>query len=335
MGIQINPIISPLYIKLPCGSDIIFKGADTPDKLKGLDSVDIFVGDECNEYTEDDIETIDQSIRGQMQENAMFLMHNPVPVLPGSLYWFQRMFREPKEPGRHERYYDENLGAHVSVMKTSYLDNAFCPDSTIKRLEGYKNTNPSLYKLWALGEYAEMKGVILKKWDVVDSVPETADYLGYGVDFGFSEDPAACLKVYGTKKEIWVQGIVYSTDLTNEELYDKIIGGGVGTMDRGVGDSAEPKTIEDLRRRGLRGLRGVKKRANYKAEIANILQGMTIHIIKGDIDLQREISTWSWDEDKTGKLLPRPRDGNDHYMDALVMFIHEYRGPRIITGGRL
>jgi hypothetical protein len=60
--------------------------------------------------------------------------------------------------------------------------------------------------------------------------------------------------------------------------------------------------------------------------MANILQGMKIHLIAGSTDLQREFSTWSWDEDKTGKLLPKPKDGNDHAIDALIMLLHDWRG---------
>ena len=61
--------------------------------------------------------------------------------------------------------------------------------------------------------------------------------------------------------------------------------------------------------------------------MANVLKGMSIHLVDGDTDLQREFQTWSWDEDKTGKLLPRPKDGNDHYVDATIMLMHDYRGP--------
>jgi phage terminase large subunit len=210
-------------------------------------------------------------------------------------------------------------------MRSTYNQNLKCPDNVKKRLEGYKKTNPNLYKLWALGEYAEMKGVIFKNWDVVSEAPAGVDCAGYGLDFGFSSDPAACVKVWINSMEIWVEGILYSTDLTNDDLYDKLKGR-IGQYDRIICDSAEPKTKEDLYRKGFKRIEGVKKRANYKAEMANILNGYKIHLIAGDMDLQREFSTWSWDEDKTGKLLPRPKDGNDHYIDAFIMLCHERIG---------
>lgn len=329
-GIGYSKTLSPLHITLDNGSDIIFKGADDPEKLKGLSGVDIVHMEETNEFTEQDFETIDQSIRGKHQENSIYLTHNPVPKIPGSLYWFEKLFSVPEEPGKHKSYIDDDLGSKVCAMRSTYRDNLKCPDHVKRRLEGYKKTNPSLYKLWALGLYAELKGVILTGWDIVKKVPDSADLIGYGLDFGFSQDPAACVQVWGNKKEIWVKGLVYSTDLTNAELYDKIKQ--IGTA-RTVADSAEPKSIEQLFRLGLRGIRGAKKRANYKTEIAKVLQGMKIHLISGDTDLQREFSVWSWDEDKTGKLLPKPKDGNDHYIDALIMLIHEYRGNRKMSAG--
>ena len=221
----------------------------------------------------------------------------------------------------------DSLGM-VAALRTSYQHNAFTPDHVIKRLEGYKHTNPSLYKLWTLGEYTEIKGAILKNWDVAPAVPPGAPFIGYGLDFGFSQDPVALLAIWGNRNEIWIKGLVYSTGLTNRDLAKKMHKLGIGPYDRIIADSAEPKSIEDLFREGFRGIRGVKKRANYKEDMANVLQGVKIHIIDGFTDLRREISIWSWDEDKNGKLIPKIRDGEDHLMDAMVMLMHDYRGER-------
>ncbi len=73
---------------------------------------------------------------------------------------------------------------------------------------------------------------------------------------------------------------------------------------------------------GLKGIRGVKKRPNYKVDVVQVLQGYKIHLIDGDIDLQREFSTYSWQRDKTGKQLPKLQDGNDHYIDAMIMYAY-------------
>lgn len=332
-GIAYKTTTSPLRVILWNESEIIFKGADDPEKLKGLSSIDIVLMDEANEFSSSDFETIDQSIRGKRQENSIYLCHNPIPLVPGSLYWFQKIFRVHKNPGEINYYYDQDLGSHVATLKTTYKHNLKCPEHVKRRLEGYKKTNPELYALWAKGDYAELKGVVLKNWDIVPFVPETADFIGHGLDFGYSNDPAACLSVWGNKKEIWIKGLVYRTELSNQQLYSKMVDKGVKPRDRIVCDSAEPKSRDDLFDRGLKGIRSVKKKTNYKEAMANILKGMTIHVVDGDTDLQREIAVWSWDTDKTGELLPKLKDGDDHYMDSLVMLMHDYRGNREMTAG--
>lgn len=326
-NIKHTTTLSPLYIKLTDNnSDIIFKGADDPEKLKGLASVDIMLLDEVNEFTQQDFETIDQSIRGTHQENSIYLCHNPVPKVPGSQYWFEIMFRIPKEAGKYERYYDEGLGSYVCSMRTTYKDNLKCPEHVKKRLEGYKKTNPALYILWAKGEYTEIEGVVFKNWDIVQKIPEGLDDPGYGLDFGFSNDPAACLRVWYNSSEIWLQGLIYHTDMTNQMLHAKLTAQGVKKYDEIIADSSEPKTIRDLYDMGLLGIKGVKKKPNYKEDMTKVLQGYTIHLLDGDIDLQREFSTLSWKKDKTGKQLPKLQDGNDHYTDALIMYAYKNIG---------
>jgi phage terminase large subunit len=101
---------------------------------------------------------------------------------------------------------------------------------------------------------------------------------------------------------------------------------GVKSYDKIIADSAEPKSIEDLYRAGFKGIKGANKRANYKADMVNVLRSYKIHLIEGDIDLQREFSTWSWARDKNDRQLPKPADGSDHYIDSCIMLLHEYRG---------
>lgn len=166
-------------------------------------------------------------------------------------------------------------------------------------------------------------------------VPDSADFIAYGLDFGFSNDPCGLLGVWGNRDELWLKELVYSTGLTNRDLAHKMHEMGIKSHDKIVADSAEPKSIEDLFREGFRGVRGVKKRANYKADMAHVLQGYKIHICQGSTNLKREIQTWSWDEDKNGHLLPVPRDGNDHLCDPLVMVMHDYRGDKKMKAGGL
>jgi phage terminase large subunit len=332
-GTHYESRVSPLGIKYSNGSTVIFKGADSPEKSKGLSNVHRLLLDELNEFSQMDFEALDLSVRGSGHNHRTILCHNPVPVFPGQPLWFQELF-DPGDlkPGEPKLFEVNGLGL-VSSLVTTYEHNAYCPKPTRERLEGYKHTNPSLYRLWALGEYAQIQGAIYKNWEKCDSIPDSADLLGYGLDFGFSGDPCACLAVYGTKKEIWIKGLFYKKELTNRDIAKELESNKVSEYDKIIADSAEPKSIEELYRIGYRGIRGVKKKANYKADIIRVLQGVKINVMVGDIDLIREVSTYSWAQDKEGKQLPKPQDGNDHYMDCLSMFWHDYKGSDIMSAG--
>ena len=327
---------SPFLIKCNHNrSQCIFKGAQDTERLKGLAGVHWVFLEELNEFTLMDFETINQGIRGKGIKQKVFMAHNPVPRIPGDLYWFEKLFTPLElEPGKPIVMDIESLGL-VGALKTTYQHNYFTPDHVRTSLEGYKYTNPALYKLWTLGDYTEIKGAILTNWDEVPRIPDSADFIAYGLDFGFSNDPCGLLGVWGNRDELWLKELVYSTGLTNRDLARKMHEMGINPHDRIVADSAEPKSIEDLFREGFRGVRGVKKRANYKADMAHVLQGYKIHICQGSTNLKREIQTWSWDEDKNGHLLPVPRDGNDHLCDPLVMVMHDYRGDKKMKAGGL
>lgn len=312
---------------LRSGSRIRCIGLDDPEKVKSLEGATIVWFEEATEFTEDDFDTIDAGLSPTKHSGKIFLTHNPVPLLPGSLHWIQRRFINIEHgfgvPAVKDNYV---------VLKTWYKNNAFCPESTIKVLERYKETHPQKYKMWALGEFTQLEGIILEDWEIVQEVPEGIELYGYGLDFGFSADPAACLAVYGHNDELWIKGHLYMTGLTNQQLYDKIIESGVEEHDYIVADSAEPKTIETLRGFGLSRIKGVEKKKNYKAEMANELRGYKIYVVAGDTDLHREVQTWAWERDRNGKQLPVPADGDDHYMDCLVMLMYDLIGrsvPRI------
>lgn len=334
-GVHYTNIAHPLRINFANGSNTIFKGANDREKIKGLSNVHHVILEEASEFEEMDFETVDQGIRGKKYKHKLFLMHNPLPRLPNSLFWFERLFSNKVllEVGKNIYHDCPDMGKMV-ICKSTYKDNAFCPSSVRKRLEGYKNTNPELYKMWALGDYAEMKGLVFDNYDIVDKVPEgiVDQSIGYGLDFGFSIDPAACVKIWVHNDDIYVRGILYKCGLTNKDLFIELQAEGVRSNDIITADSAEPKSIDDLYRRGMKGIRAVKKRGNYKEDMVNKLRSFNIHVLNNDADIQKEFAMYQWSRDKNDKQLPRLQDGNDHYIDAFIMRMHDYYGSSKMTG---
>jgi phage terminase large subunit len=317
--------VSPLHIDFANGAQVIFRGADDPDKIKGLSKVHRAHMEEGSEFTESDFDTILMSLRGKGYPIRFGITTNPVPTIPGSPHWLQRRFNISDAPLNENFVYDDPALGKICILKSNYKANAFVPKHVIDILEGYKETNPSLYKMWTLGDFTEVEGVILKNWDVVAEIPDKRLYKGIGLDFGYSADPAAAVHVWHDEpgRQLWIQPIMYHTGFTNPDIANHFKRIGIDPYSRIVADSAEPKSMEELYRLGYRKIEGAKKSAGYKGEMATVLQGYDIHIVTSeyDSDIKKELSTWAWQRDKHDNQLPKPTDGNDHLIDALVMFM--------------
>jgi phage terminase large subunit len=317
--------LSPLHINIG-PSQYLFRGIDDPHKVKGLADCHEAHLEEASEFSEEDFDTILLSLRGKSYPMRLHLTTNPVPTLPGSPHWLQKRFNLDGLPlNKNVVYQDKQLGK-ICVCKSNYQANKFCPPHVKKLLEEYKHSNPSLYEMWVLGNFAMVEGVILKNWTITKEQPDDRLFIGYGLDFGFSNDPAALTKLWIDKKDkiLYIKPLIYQTGLTNQQLGDKMKMAGVDSYDTIIADSAEPKSIQELFDHGFRKIDKCIKKTGYKADMANVLQGYTIKIIDGECTSQArsEFSTWAWMKDKNGNQLPKPTDGNDHIIDSVIMRLY-------------
>lgn len=295
------------------GSFIDCVGLDDPEKLKSVEGVTIIHWEEVTECSEIDFDTVDSGLSPTNYHAVHILTHNPIPTIPGELHWIQKRFLSiPHKMGVLAEKDD------FAVLKTNYKHNEFCPEASKKVLEGYKKTNPNLYKMWVLGEFTDFEGVIFPHFELVDVVPKYLDFLGWGLDFGYSKDPVALLGVWGNSEELCIQGFIYETGLTNPQLISKMLEVGVKVNDDIIADSAEPKSIEELRQT-FPYIEGVKKYADYKTDTIRTIYGYDLKMVSGDIALQGERASYCWKKDRKGNTLNRPADGKDHYMDAFIM----------------
>lgn len=311
-------------VVLPNGSRFRCFGLDDPSKHKSIKDPTILWVEEADEVTEDDADSLDAGLSPQKYPGRIVFTHNPIPTIQGSRLWLQSRFLQiPHELSKAVVNKEKN----ALVLRTWYKDNAFCPQETIDVLEGYQVTNPEKYKLWALGEFTKLEGTVFDNWDIVPYVPPELmpNSLGVGLDFGFSNDPNAAMRVWKRNNELWLKQLVYKTGLHNEMLYSELSESGVDGTDDVVADSSRPDIIDDLFSRGLKRIRGVKKYKGYKEDVANRLKAYRLHIVEGSTDLIKEISTYSWAKDKRGKPLPVLQDGDDHLMDCLIMLISEHK----------
>jgi phage terminase large subunit len=327
-SVHFTKTVSPLHFTFANGSQVLFRGSDSPERIKGLSRVHAGHLEEGAEFFEEDFDTILMSLRGKGHPIRVDITSNPVPTVPGSLHWLQRRFRIDEAPLNGNFVYDDPALGKVCLCKSNYQANRFVPQRVIDILEGYKETNPALYKMWVLGEFTEVEGVILTRYAFVKDEPDKRLYKGIGLDFGYSADPAAALHVWLDEpgRTIWIRPVMYNTGYTNPDIVTHFKRCDIPFLTKIVADSAEPKSIEEIRRGGYRMVEGAKKSAGYKAEMATVLQGYQINILPSPYtsDIRRELSTWAWQRDKHDNQLPKPTDGNDHLIDALIMFMANY-----------
>ncbi len=324
-GIPIEVNKSDMVIKLFNGSQFWFVGADDPEKLKSLEGATDYWLEEAPEFDEQDFNVIDAGLSAPCEPPPqIFLTFNPVPQIPGHQHWLQRRFLPSDIPIAQPIIHD-----NIVVLRTTYKQNTFCPEETKKVLEGFKQKHPDLYRMWALGEFVTMEGAILDDWDTVDKVPDGVQVVGYGLDFGFANDPATVVKVYKHNDDFYVDELLYETGLTNQALGLRMKQMGISHNDIIRADSAEPKSIAELKEMGFTVLPS-EKSPDYKRAAAQWLRSKHLHLIKGSTNLIREIASWSWDRDKHGNQLPKPADGDDHTVDALIYAVYKKERPVLI-----
>jgi len=292
---------SEMYIEGPNDSSIVFVGLDDVNKLKSLyNPTDAFM-EEADQCTQDDFEEVDRRIRTVGIKPKIILAFNPTSIFS----WLKKYF-----------YDDCKIPTdNVLIINTTYKDNKYIDPNYSATLDRLQETNPSAFRVYALGEWGIIAGVVFDKWDIVES-PENAKLLGYGLDFGYSNDPTALVAVYRLGDELWYDEIIYQTGLTNQDLTALMKDCGVNRYDEIIADSAEPKSIEEIHRAGFNVHACVKGADSIRNGI-NAMKQFRQHITPRSVNLQREFSSYSWKQDKNGTWLNMPIDMWNHGIDAI------------------
>lgn len=202
---------------------------------------------------------------------------------------------------------------NVKFFRSWHEHNPFLSDKIREKIEALKDIDEELWRVYARGMTGKIEGLVLRNWVVVDEIPSDAKHLGTGLDFGFTNDPTAVVEVYEQNGELWVRELMYETGQTNQDIanrfkgYDKYI----------ICDSAEPKSIEELRRSGLKVEPATKGKDSINISI-DILRSKRLNITRDSIYLRKELGAYKYKVDKlTGKSLNEPIDSFNHLIDGL------------------
>ena len=277
-----------------------FIGADDQQKLRGAKRNILY----CNEANE--LEYKQEFFQLLMRtENKIFVDFNP----DDEQVWINQELeiKRSKEVG------------DVDVIVSNYKDNIYLPKSLVKEIEYLQQTDKEFWKIYGLGEYGNISGVVFENVHYVNTMPD-CKLVAVGLDFGYSLDPSAALMVYRKDNELYLKEILYEKGLTNQDLAERlkpIIG-----RTEVICDSAEPKSIEELYRLGLNSKPAVKGKDSILNGI-DILKRFKINVVNSS-NLKKEFRSYKWAVDKYGNSLQKPVDKFNHLLDALryVALIH-------------
>ena len=201
----------------------------------------------------------------------------------------------------------------ANFLKTTYKDNPFLEQSLIDEIERLKYTDEQYWQIYGLGEKGISKATIFNYVEC-NQVPFEAEIVSFGMDFGFTNDPTALVKVSKLDNNLYIEELLYRTMMTTGDIHNFL----KGKVKREpiYADSSEPRIIEELRRMGWSIRASLKGRDSVNAGI-DLLKRFKIHIHKDSTNAIQEFRNYKWLEDKTGKLTNKPEDKNNHIADAV------------------
>ena len=213
---------------------------------------------------------------------------------------------------------------NTELIISDHRHNPFLSEKIREKIEGLKFKDQDLWKVYARGITGRIEGLIFKKWYILNEDFSNKNLIGYGIDFGFTNDPTTLLEVRMQDGELYVNELIYETGLTNQDISSKMEALGVSKSALIVADSAEPKSIEELRR--LRWtIDGVKKGKDSVMFGINLLKGYAINVHASSVNLIKELEQYKWKVNKNGDSLNVPIDEYNHAIDALrYLIMHKF-----------
>ncbi len=194
----------------------------------------------------------------------------------------------------------------------TYKDNEALDPRIIESLEQRRNRK-GWWKVYGEGQLGEVEGKIYKDWVILDEIPEGARLERRGLDYGYSNDPSACVDVYKYNGGYLLDEVFYKKGMSNKQIADVIL-----TLDDClvIADSSEPKSNDEIKMYGVN-IIGATKGAGSINQGIQIIQSVPIYVTKRSINVIKEYRNYLWMTDKDGKVLNVPEGGLDHAMDAI------------------
>lgn len=309
---------SPLEMTyIPTGQKIYFRGLDDPLKITSI-AVEIgvlswmWIEEAYEIMSEEDFDTLAESMLGDCPEGLfkqITLTFNPW----NEKIWIKKRFFDVDDPD-------------VLAITTNYLCNEWLSPADKQVFEKMKTQNPRRFRVAGLGEWGVVEGLVYENWKEQSFTLKEIEHCksAFGLDFGYTNDPSAFFVGFidVENKRLYVWDEFYKKGLSNKKIYELINQMGY-SKERITGDSAEPKSIDELKGMGLH-ITGAKKGKDSVNNGIQWIQDLEIIIHPRCVNFLTEISNYTWDVDRFGKKLNVPIDDFNHLMDAMRYALERY-----------
>lgn len=236
-----------------------------------------------------------------------FEVYNQLEVRTKDVVWI-----DSNPTHEYWAYTEVKAKRDIDFITLTYRDNEGLSKEIIDSIESRKD-NKNWYRVYGLGELGEAEHRIYKEWIQVDDMPHEARLMRYGLDFGYSQDPSALVGIHYYNGGYILDEIIYQKGLSNKAIADILHLQPQATV---VADSAEPKSIDEIKSYGIVILPATKGPGSVNQGI-QFVQSQKISLTKRSVNLWKEYSNYLWNTDKNGKTINEPQGFNDHLMSAV------------------
>ena len=286
-------------------SSIEFNGMDDYQKIHGL-TQDYAWLNEAMEAKKEDFEQIDMRTK-----KMIFFDYNPTEEI--------------------HFVYDLKLLPETFVINSTQLDNPFLEPALRRKILGYEPTEENIkrhtadqykWKVYGLGQAAKREGLIYT-YEIIKDWPPEAEFLGYGLDFGFYPDPSALGKVGIWDGHLVLDEIFYEQNLTyvsqrDEDSIEKRLHQQGIRNELIIADSASKTGIKELRIAGFNVMPCFKYAGSVKDGIELVQNYMPILITERSLNAKKELDNYTWVKDiRNDTFTSEPIDDYNHLLDLL------------------
>lgn len=289
-------------------SDFIFKGLyQNEQTIKSIEGIDIAWVEEAQTVSRESLEVLTPTVR---QAGSQII------------YTYNRLLEDDPV---HTRLVIEGR-PNTLIINVNYdiaIKYKMIPDVILKEIEDDKKNRPALYRHKWLGEPNSLERKIYKDWLFIDEIPHEARLERRGLDFGYTNDPTAIVDVYKYNNGFILDETCYQKGLSNKQIAD-IIKNLSNPQTLIVADSAEPKSIDEIKSYGIN-IIGVSKGKDSVSQGIQYVQDQRISATKRSINIRKEYQNFLWKIDKDGKIINEPEHQYKHSMDATAYAFDSYK----------